>query len=229
MVKIFAYNFKKVLHKNDFKFIMGVLSESEKRRIDSFKRKDDQVRNMLGRYLLRKILSKYLDIFPEKIELTSNDYGKPIFSNDKFNNINFNVSYSGDWIVVVVSEHGKIGVDIEKIRPVNITISENCFAKEEILYLYNQKVRKLKTFYKIWTLKESFVKAIGEGLFCSLKSFYFEFDRSGRIKIRIKNKVKDNDTWYFKMYNIDKSYKMALCQNKNSFPKKINIINNFVI
>ena len=104
----------------------------------------------------------------------------------------FNISHSGDWLVVAVmekTEHHKInelGVDIERCRQTtNIyPILNHYFTLEEskaLLALPNDKQRE--RFFDLWALKESYIKAKGLGLALSLKSFSFDFSGIKKEKL----------------------------------------------
>ena len=104
----------------------------------------------------------------------------------------FNISHSGDWLVVAVmrkTEHHKInelGVDIERCRQTtNIyPILNHYFTLEEseaLLALPNDKQRE--RFFDLWALKESYIKAKGLGLALSLKSFSFDFSGIKKKKL----------------------------------------------
>ncbi len=86
-------------------------------------------------------------------EYSLNSYGKPI-SKDCF----FNISHSKG-CVVFIKDDVPIGVDIEKIRPVEDDLIEYISSKEEKEYIKDEK-----SFYEVWTNKESLTKCIGTGI-----------------------------------------------------------------
>ncbi len=88
--------------------------------------------------------------------------------------IDFNLSHSGTWAMLGVSNGPKIGVDIEEIRPINA--DEAVFALAESEHDYVDSLTgstRLEAFFRFWTLKEAFVKALGTGLDLPLQSFAF--------------------------------------------------------
>lgn len=86
-------------------------------------------------------------------EYSLNENGKPI-SKDCY----FNISHSKGY-VVFIKDDVPIGVDIEKIRPVEDDLKEYISSKEEKEYIKDEK-----SFYEIWTNKESLTKCIGTGI-----------------------------------------------------------------
>jgi 4'-phosphopantetheinyl transferase len=115
--------------------------------------------------ILADVLKK--DYFMEEIpEIMRDDYGKPYF---KDCSLQFNVSHSGEYLAIAVSEH-PVGIDVQEPK----TIRESTFRKvvqpqEEVLI----GEKKEQDFLRLWTLKESFVKAEGKGLRIPMMDYYF--------------------------------------------------------
>ncbi|UOA10701.1 4'-phosphopantetheinyl transferase superfamily protein [Methylobacter sp. S3L5C] len=117
---------------------------------------------------LRLILAEYLDMPPEKIGYAEQAFGKPvIIVNGLEQGIEFNFSHSGDNMLVAVGLDTNIGVDIEvwNDRVDTISVTNLCFAEAERHFFWGvPKSGKDEFFYRLWTRKESFVKAVGVGL-----------------------------------------------------------------
>lgn len=95
------------------------------------------------------------------------EMGKPYFTEGK---LQFNVSHSGEYLAIAISEN-PVGVDIQEPKQ----IKEGMFKK--VVHPKEQSLigaDRQKDFLRLWTLKESFVKAEGKGLRISLKDYYFE-------------------------------------------------------
>lgn len=199
---------------------IGVLSGSEIRKLKRFKNKNEANLFLVGKLLTRKSISAILNVNPKEIIFKSDKYGRPSLNFPRIKNLDFNLSHSGKWVVLAIG-YNKIGIDIEKMVPIDFKIANNYFHKEELKFLYSQKKEKKERFYTLWTLKESFIKSVGKGLSLNLKSFYFEFKKNGHIILRSKLKQER----YFKMYDIDKKYKLSLClKNNEHIPKKVEFI-----
>lgn len=122
---------------------------------------------LLSRVMLRDILSFYLKISPEDIRFFKNKYGKPFILNESKESIHFNLSHSNNCVALAISNTSSIGVDIEycnhDVRINNII--DYYFSKREKQYLSClDEIQKKHSFYKMWTLKEAYVKSIGVGL-----------------------------------------------------------------
>lgn len=94
-----------------------------------------------------------------------NPYGKPFLSDSS---VHFNLSHSGDYIVLAVGEN-EVGIDIEKSVPYSDDVAKKCFVPEEYRLLKEQK--DIDSFYMLWTAKESVMKACGKGLQMPPESF----------------------------------------------------------
>ena len=202
MIDIYIYNVKEIISERKKQLLFSVLSTAERSKIKRLKRAKDRKNALLSRYLLRNIIGELIGSKPKELIINKTKYDRPVLVNPDNQDWDFNVSHSGDWIVIGVSNNGGIGVDIEEIRPINMNIAKDCFTDKEIVFLNRYEKKKLENFYKLWTLKESFVKAIGQGLSCPLKNFYFEF-KGNKIIHKIKNR---KSNWQFKMYNIELNY-----------------------
>jgi len=75
----------------------------------------------------------------------------------------FNMAHSGDIVVCSGLKNGRIGIDIEKIKPLDVNLYENYFSSEEWKVIKGSE-NYLSTFYKLWTRKEALAKAIGIGV-----------------------------------------------------------------
>ena len=96
-------------------------------------------------------------------------HGKPEFQNHP--ELHFNLSHSGAWVLCALADCA-VGCDVEQIRPLKAAVAERFFAPQEmrILNAASASEREL-LFFRLWTLKESFVKASGEGLHRPFSSF----------------------------------------------------------
>lgn len=193
--------------------------EQKKENIKRFKFPNDKKRTILGCNLLNLLLQKN-GIAQYQIKYSS--HGKPYLASDN-SNAKFNISHSGDWVVCCYSD-SEVGIDIEKIRKINCDrIAKRFFSKQEYEFLKNQcgESKTLKSFYTLWTLKESYIKALGVGLSIPLKSF--SVIENGYIK----EKIIDTHTkkpFYLKNTEFIHDYSLSICQENKKVIKHCNII-----
>lgn len=139
-----------------------------KEKIDAFRFEKDKYLSLGAWILLEKSLKNAgIGRVPD---ITFNEYGKPFFKGK--DNLFFSLSHSGSMALCILSEN-ESGCDIEIIEKPHFEIAYRFFSHEEqklLCSIVNEDDRK-EMFYRIWTLKESFVKATGTGLSESLASF----------------------------------------------------------
>ncbi|MGG4169211.1 4'-phosphopantetheinyl transferase superfamily protein [Rossellomorea vietnamensis] len=125
--------------------------------------------SVLSQDIIRFLISRKVNMNPSGIKIEKDKYGKKFV--DQKVGIHFNISYSGDWMVIGMSR-SPIGVDIERIRTIDYKNISRHFSLCEQQYIQgiNQSVAE-KEFFRIWTGKESFVKYMGKGLKMPLHSF----------------------------------------------------------
>lgn len=115
-----------------------------------------------GHYLLRFALSHNYDVSPEDWPISHRDNLGPKLETFEGGSATFNLSHSKNTICCLVAERGAVGVDIEWIdarRDIE-KIAEAFFSAEEISALAVLSFdQKREYFYRLWTLKESTIKA----------------------------------------------------------------------
>lgn len=188
-------------------------------KIEKFCRKEDKVRG-LGAIVLVYYLMKKNNLLEESI--TYNQYGKPFVENCK---IQFNVSHSGDYSACSFGM-GKSGVDIEQINCYDLGIAEHYFDYEEY-----QAIVKCgqNMFTRIWTMKESYIKAIGKGLYIPLDTFCVV---PGNINKKVCNDkwafisktsyIKDKSEFHFVEFATD-GYNISVCSKNHIYEEVVMI------
>ncbi|MFW5443249.1 MAG: 4'-phosphopantetheinyl transferase family protein [Methylococcaceae bacterium] len=141
-----------------------LLNAEEKHKATAFSRKNVQQKYIKTRGILRQVLASYLNIDAQKVIIKTGEYGKPYLVE---NGLYFNLSHTDNKIVVVVSNGGEVGVDVEYIRDRQHMsgLVKKCFSKIESSY-WNAlpEDQKITMFYHFWVRKEAFVKAVGRGI-----------------------------------------------------------------
>lgn len=155
----------------------SLTSEEKQRRIDRFRFDDDKKRTVVGEMLARKAIAEWCSVAPKSIVFDTNENGKPYAVNQ---NVEFNISHSGYMVVCAVDDK-PIGIDIEKIRPINLSISYKFCNNDELNYIFDTTISKeesLIRFFKIWTYKEAYFKFIGTGITDFKSVDYFNTDKN---------------------------------------------------
>jgi 4'-phosphopantetheinyl transferase len=181
-----------------------IISTERRGKIKKYHFEEDKKRSIMAEVLLRHSLKKDFGI-------TKNSYGKPMLKN--FEQIHFNLAHSGDWVVCGVSDV-PIGIDVEIIKSNDLDVAKAFFTSSEYKDILNQpKEQQIKYFYKIWTLKESYVKAEGKGLSIPLNSFRFCI-LPHAIQMYEGNQM--SKKYCFQVFNLDDFHVVAVCSKKLS-------------
>lgn len=145
-----------------------ILSSDEKARAARFGTELLQNHFVAGRGTLRTILARYLAGKPEDLKFVYGPAGKPVLAEASANNgLNFNLAHSGSLAAVAVTRGRLIGVDIEKIRPLadaEQLVARFFSANERAVFQGLPPGEKTAAFYNLWTRKEAWLKATGEGI-----------------------------------------------------------------
>lgn len=165
-----------------------------------YKFEKDRYTRAIGKYLLLKQLEElgYEATVLQRLE--KNAFDKPFLKNTP---LAFSIAHSEDLVLCAITSEAQLGVDVEYIKQIDITIFQDQFNPAEWKNI--QADASLHAFYNYWTRKESIIKADGRGLQIPLSSF----DTTQAI-------VQLNDTptqWHLQPLNLDPCYKVHLCTN----------------
>jgi 4'-phosphopantetheinyl transferase len=143
-----------------------MLSDLERLRAVGFRSSVDRNRFISTHWALRSVLAAYCKVDPESLVFGANIFGKPHLMTPQ-NNIAFNLSHSGCYGTIVITNGMPCGIDIENIRRPAATdaIAANYFSRPENEWLCHlSEEERVAEFFRIWTLKEATLKALGTGL-----------------------------------------------------------------
>ena len=151
------------------------LSPAELARASKFIVDVDQTCFLRRRAALRVILAGYLGITPRDVAYSVDAFGKPaVIAPQSSTALAFNTSHSAALALIAVARSGRIGVDVEQLRPLfeAESIAAHYFAANEAAAFATLEPReRVEGFYNAWTRKEAIVKAVGGGLSIPLHSF----------------------------------------------------------
>jgi 4'-phosphopantetheinyl transferase len=155
--------------------LRGLLSHDELERAARFRFDTDRNDFIVSRGTLRDLLGWYLGTAPSKLRFAYSEYGRPgLTADSSVGEVEFNVSHSGGVALLAFADRRKIGIDVEKVRRDFGTaeIAERFFSTVERAALRElPQARRHEAFFRCWTRKEAFIKALGEGLSHPLDQF----------------------------------------------------------
>lgn len=144
----------------------ATLSSDERARAAAFHFEIDRRRFVASRAILRGLLARYLRVAPGELRFTKGPHGKPRLSHPA-SALTFNLSHSGEWMLVAVARGREVGVDLEMARenlPVQM-LADHHFAPAAAAELRAlPEAERARKFYELWTRTEAQLKAGGRGL-----------------------------------------------------------------
>jgi len=186
-----------------------LLSEDERSKAQSFKFPHLRDRYIAARGMLRQTLAGYLAADPAGLRFVTGDYGKPALAGDA---LHFNVSHTADALIIAIADIANIGVDIETVKPHrNLdSLAERCFSEREYRgWRQLAEDEQLLVFYRLWTKKEAFVKAVGRGIAVGVERCEFEWVRDGRL-LAIPSEYGPAAAWREHELEVDAGFSAAL-------------------
>lgn len=192
------------------------LDAHTRHRLDRLRRPEDRVSGLCGALLARVGIAARWSLQPRDMIFTRNEYGKPELAGRP--SCQFNIAHSGERVVGVFDDTA-VGVDIERIEPLRPDVMNGMLAHSERAFVASRpEEERLQAFYRLWTLKESYVKARGMGL--SIPPFSFEISGLGSGKLGVWD-GRDRPEWHFREYVPQEGYRMAVCARKIAFPQEV--------
>ncbi|QOT00488.1 4'-phosphopantetheinyl transferase superfamily protein [Brevibacterium sp. JNUCC-42] len=221
MTNVFALHISTELAEDTFNHLLHHVSPEKREKIIRFRRREDAYRGLLADLLVRYILSEYHHIPKEEILFKHNEYGKPYLPNHTTCYVN--LSHSGEWVVCGTGSM-LVGIDVEQQKTIDLEIAKNYFSQQEYMDLLakSEGEEQLSYFYDLWTLKESYIKAVGKGLSIPLSSFSVRKNENNTIDFSKDTPSRTN--WFFKQYQLASHYPLSVCSASNLFAEEIVMI-----
>lgn len=192
---------------NEIDNLARFITEEKRNKITRFKYKKNKISSLISDILIRNIISDKLNIKNNEIQIKKTNYGKPYLENEL--SFHFNISHSGDYVACAI-DNKVLGIDIEEKKDIDYEgIANNFFCNDEIEFILDGNCyERLTKFYRVWTLKESYIKADGKGLSIPLNSFSIKIHEDKEIKLI---SAIDNKKYRFKSLHKDMEYEIAVC------------------
>ena len=157
---------------------LALLSEAEQKQHGRFRFDDDRHTYLVAHALVRTTLGAMLGVPPQQLELEIGEHGKPeLKQRAAFGDVRFNLSHTRGLVACGVTRVDDIGVDVEQIdRKLEIdTLAGSVLSDDERAALVPLAgSARRERFFRHWTLKEAYVKAIGRGIALPLRSLHVE-------------------------------------------------------
>jgi 4'-phosphopantetheinyl transferase len=194
------------------------LSADERTRAARFHFVRDQVRFTLARALLREVLGRLSGQAPAALRFGQGPQGKPFLMDEtgQDSGLAFNLSHTDDLVLLAVHRDGlPLGVDVESTQrraPLAVVRRQFAPVEADALEALVDPSAQVHHFWSCWTLKESLIKATGEGLHTPLSRFGFVLRPEGRIDLQAQAGTPEGDTpWWFGQWRPSPQHLAALC------------------
>lgn len=199
-------------NENLFREKLKQLSPYRQQKIAILRHGRDKNRSLAAGLLLDHALAVF-GLQERSVEYEIGEWGKPTLKYHP--EICFSLSHSGDYAICTVGDK-PLGNDIERIKGGRLKVADRFFAREEISWLYEAESEEERTrrMFRLWTMKESFVKAIGRGMSLALQDFVIHMDEeSGRARVRHSVDAK---YYHMREYREIEGYCTAVCVQESA-------------
>jgi 4'-phosphopantetheinyl transferase len=197
---------------------IAVIDSEEQARADRFINPSHGDNYRLVRGTLRLCLADYLGLPAESIRFITNQYGKPEVAPEQNQSaVHFNLSHSHRMAAFSFTLGQGVGVDIEFIKPLKNMAGlakHVCSPMEMEEFLALNPAQQQDGFFRLWTRKEAFIKAKGQGLSMGLRSIYIGFDTTRSLH-PVQYRGEWLNHWLVKDLHCDAGYKLAVSIETN--------------
>lgn len=224
MVYPYAVNIREIVRFEQIADCCAAVSEERQARIARYRFDRDKIRSLTAELLVRYALAEQFGMDHHAVTFQYTEKGKAFLVDS---DVHFNLSHSGDWVVCAVGKN-EIGIDVEEIRQTDCQDIYCSFAETEIQLLNNLEpdIRKI-TFYKLWTLKESYVKYCGTGLLYPFSDFSVGLQPDGGANlIQTANGIA---AVRFDSRKLDETHWYALCIPTETQIKEISLVTEQIL
>lgn len=135
------------------------------------------------------------------LQLDYSPLGKPFLRDYK--DIHISLAHCRHGVTAILSRE-RVGIDIEKVRPYNIYAARKTLDEVELKRV-EASVDSSREFFRYWTLKESYIKAIGMGFSYPTKTIHFVLEEDGQVRSNHKEAL-------FSLYEHELGFIVAVCQ-----------------
>jgi 4'-phosphopantetheinyl transferase len=190
------------------------LSPDERARAARYHFDADRRRFAWTRGVLRAFLAFYVGCPPSQIHFGAGDKGK-LHLTPAHEGLRFNVSHSHEWALLAFARDREVGVDVEQHRPLHhdlFGIATRFFAPAEVAALRAlDPVEQEAAFFRIWSRKEAYIKATGEGVSAGLDTFEVSIDTAPAVTLHVYGRPDEESRWTMRSLDVGPDYGAAIC------------------
>lgn len=192
--------------------LASLLDDAERARVERLRFERDKHAYIAAHALTRVMLSGQVSRPATAWRFTSNSYGKPQVAPEAgLPPLRFNLSHTRGLVAVALTLEHEIGIDVEVIDPKRLSfdLASRTFAPTEVAILRETPSANLtEVLFEFWTLKEAFIKAVGQGLAVPLQAFALTLDP---LSIQFSDPIaEDPSCWFLRCHKPMPTHLLAL-------------------
>lgn len=217
MLRVYIADTTALFEESVFWYYLDRVDETRKEKVWQCRNEEDQKRSLLAGYLIQVGMKDWIgeesglqmDAAPLSLAYTYGENGKPFLKDYK--EVRFSISHSGKYVMAAFSNR-EIGIDVQKHRENRFHMADRFFSQEDKALLERLGAENLnKNFYRIWTIKEAYMKLTGEGMRQGLDTTIVEPAGEGFHFGRIRRKDGKTENAYFVICDKLDEYSIAVC------------------
>ena len=181
---------------------LALLSPDERAQHDRFIFARDRRDYAMAHALVRRALSRYAGVAPEEWRFQPAPGGKPFLMPIRdAASLSFSLSHTHGLVACAIADQADIGIDVEAVRGPMDDLLNQVLSTTEIHDVRRSAspLDQGRRFCELWTLKEAFTKATGEGLSRDVRQIAFAVDEDQRIIFKPAVEV-DPNSWRFGLF-----------------------------
>jgi 4'-phosphopantetheinyl transferase len=201
-----------------------LLSDEERTRQIRFYFEHDRQTYLAAHALTRTVLSRLVGVPPTSLRFELGERGRPELSSPASQPaLRFNLSHTRGLVACAVAFEADVGVDVEQVeRRLDIDqLARSVFSESEREAMAALPVEARRTrFFQLWTLKESYIKAVGKGLALPLRAISLHLDMEPRPRIEFGPQIADDGRhWWFDVRQPRPSHMLSVALRSESPPR----------
>lgn len=191
--------------------LLSQIDDEERARIMQYRNWKDRQRALIGHILIKWSLVRFCNGHVE-YPIIRNENGRPYIAGCNKWSGDFNISHSGDWVVLAIAEKGKVGIDIEKLGNVSEEVMEHVLTQAELRMISEEPENYGRNlFYEVWTMKEAIYKT---GL----------YPNATPESLDIIQLTQKNSDIYTQFFYVDAAHPVSVCWDHGVPPDKISVL-----
>lgn len=207
MINVYYMKVSPLIKEDTFWSQLNIVGEERRKKIMRMTNDGDRLRSLGAGILLHYALCRKLELSPDykkPFAVSQEAGGKPFLP--EFPDIHFNLSHSGDYVCCAIGNE-PVGADLQKYTSVKERLAKRFFTEKDnqMLAACGEEQRE-KLFFRMWSIKEGYIKFTGKGMSQGLDSFEIDWERKA-----VKQKEKTEPAAFYEELSSLPGYSFCVC------------------